>query len=74
LRTILEQKPNDAEIWMNLGDIAVYQGDELMARECYTRATEAEPSAEEIIAKAQKRLTLMAELSRGYQREGDSNP
>lgn len=74
LRSILEQRPNDAEIWMNLGDIAVYQGDELMARECYTRATEVEPPAEEIIAKAQKRLTLMAELSRGYQRGGDRNP
>lgn len=70
LRTILRYNPNDAEVWMNLGDIAVYQGDEILARECYTRATQIDPDATQVIADAQKRLELMAEVSRRYQPNG----
>jgi hypothetical protein len=66
LRTILRDHPQDAEIWMNLGDVAVYQGDELLARECYTRAMEVDPDAARVIADARKRLALMAEVSRTY--------
>ncbi len=55
---------------MNLGDIAIYQGDEILARECYTRATHIDPQATQVIADAQKRLDLMAEVSRGYQPDG----
>ncbi len=32
LRTILRYNPNDAEVWMNLGDIAIYQGCERTPR------------------------------------------
>lgn len=70
LRTILRYNPNDAEVWMNLGDIAIYQGDEVLARECYTRATQIDPEATQVIADAQKRLELMAEVSRRYQPNG----
>ena len=70
LRTILRYNPDDAEVWMNLGDIAVYQGDELLARECYTRATQIDPQAKDIIEQAQKRLALMAEVSRTYRETG----
>jgi cytochrome c-type biogenesis protein CcmH/NrfG len=66
LRTILRDHPQDAEIWMNLGDVAVYQGDELLARECYTRAMEVDPDAARVIEDARKRLALMAEVSRTY--------
>ncbi len=66
LRTILRYNPNDAEIWMNLGDVAVYQGDEVMARECYTRATRIDPDATEVVAEAQRRLDLMAQASRNF--------
>lgn len=66
LRTILRYNPNDAEVWVNLGDIAVYQGDEVLARECYTRATRIDPDASEVIADARKRLELMTEVSRQY--------
>jgi len=66
LRTILRYNPNDAEVWMNLGDIAIYQGDEVLARECYTRATQIDPGATRVIADARKRLELMAEVSRRY--------
>jgi predicted negative regulator of RcsB-dependent stress response len=66
LRTILRYNPQDAEVWMNLGDIAVYCGDELQAREAYLRATEVDPGAARIIADARQRLELMQGSSRTY--------
>jgi len=66
LRTLLRYNPNDAAAWMGLGDVAVYQGDELLARECYTRATQIDPGANEVIRDARKRLAMMAEVSRSY--------
>jgi len=71
LRTILRHNPNDAEIWVNLGDVAIYQGDDVLARECYTRAAQIDPTATQAIEDARRRLTLMAEVSRTY-RPGQS--
>jgi len=70
LRTILRYRPSDAEVWMSLGDIAVYQGDEPLARESYTRAAQIDPSAERIVADARARLQLMSEVSRTYRSGG----
>jgi cytochrome c-type biogenesis protein CcmH/NrfG len=70
LRTILRYNPNDAEIWMNLGDIAIYQGDEMLARDCYKRASEIDPEQHEVIEAARKRLALMQEVSRSYRPPG----
>jgi len=70
LRAILRYNPNDAEVWMNLGDVAVYQGDEVLARDCYTRATNIDPQAAKTIAEAQQRLALMTETSRGLRPKG----
>ncbi len=70
LRTILRYRPNDAEVWMNLGDISVYRGDEPLARECYTRASHIDPSAERIVADSRARLQLMSEVSRTYKSGG----
>ncbi|MBI4716811.1 MAG: tetratricopeptide repeat protein [Planctomycetes bacterium] len=64
LRTILRYNPNDAEMWMLLGDVAVQQGDELLARECYTRASQIDPKAVPVVEEARRRLSLMAEASR----------
>lgn len=66
LRTILRYNPKDAETWMNLGDIGIFQGDELLARECYVRASQIDGQASAIIEQAQKRLALMAEVSQSY--------
>lgn len=63
LRTILRYNPADAEAWMTLGDVAVFQGDEVLARDCYTRATNIDPKAVTVIAEAQQRLALMASTS-----------
>jgi cytochrome c-type biogenesis protein CcmH/NrfG len=70
LRTLLRYHPTDAEAWMSLGDVAVYQGDEALARECYTRATQIDPSAGEVIAAARERLALMNRVSRTYRSGG----
>jgi hypothetical protein len=59
LRTILRLRPADAEIWMALGDLAVFQGDELLARESYLRATRIDPKATTVIAEARQRLAIM---------------
>lgn len=66
LRAILKYNANDAEVWLHLGDVAVYQGDEVYARECYSRAAQINPDAP-IVADARKRLALMAETSRTYE-------
>jgi len=71
LRTILRHNPNDSEVWLNLGDVAVYQGDETLARECYLRAGQINPEAKAIVQEAQRRLTLMSEASR---RPSGGNP
>ena len=70
LRTVLRHNPNDAEVWMNLGDVAIYQGDEVFARECYLRATQIDPGATHVITDARKRLSLMAKVSRSYRPPG----
>ena len=69
-RAILRYNRNDAEVWMNLGDIAVFQGDEILAHECYRRASQSDPEATEVIAEAHKRLDLMSDGSTGYHRNG----
>ncbi len=66
LRTVLRHRPNDAEVWMNLGDVAVFQGNEGLARESYNRAAQIDPSATKIIADARSRLRLMDGVSRTY--------
>lgn len=64
LQTILRYNPRDAEVWLQLGDVAVHQGDEVRARECYMRASQIDPQAATVIADARQRLALMAEVSR----------
>lgn len=64
LRALLRNYPKDAEGWLSLGDIAVYQGDEILARDAYTRASTVDPLAETTMVEAKKRLAMMAEVSR----------
>ena len=70
LRTILQGDPNDAEVWINLGDLSIFQGAEVRARECYTRASLVDPTAIQVIADARERLQLMATVSRTYAPDG----
>ncbi len=58
-RAIVKRQPSDASTWMKLGDVAVFEGDEIVARECYQRAVQVDPSSTEVVAEAQNRLALM---------------
>lgn len=69
LNLVLRQHPTDAEVWLELGDVSIHQGDEVRARECYTRASQTDPKATKVIAEAQQRLTLLADLSRSATRK-----
>ena len=51
------------ETWLNLGDVAIYQGDELLAREHYTRAATLDPTATEVVEKARLRLAELERLA-----------
>lgn len=66
LRELLSHDPDDAETWMSLGDVAIFQGNEILARESYQRALEVDPNAGRIVEDARKRLELMTEISKGY--------
>jgi cytochrome c-type biogenesis protein CcmH/NrfG len=68
LRTILRHEPTNAGAWLKLGDVAVLQGDELLARECYTRAAQIDPQAAQVAADARQRLSLMSGLNVGKHR------
>lgn len=67
LRTLLHFYPKDADGWLYLGDIAIFQGDESLAREYYTRATQIDTEASRAISEARQRLAMMAEASRSTQ-------
>lgn len=66
LLTVLDHDSRDAETWLSLGDVAVFQGDELLAREAYQHALTADALAEGVIEDARKRMALMNEVSRSY--------
>lgn len=66
LRTILRYDPRDAEVWMNLGDVAIYSGDEVLARDCYMRASQLPSASGSVVEEADKRLQLMDDVSRRY--------
>lgn len=59
LSRIVRMRPHDVEAWLLLGDVAIYQGNERMAEEYYTRAATLDPGAGATIAKANKRLKAL---------------
>lgn len=67
LQRIIRNDPNDVSAWLNLGDVAVYQGDELTARERYEKAATLNPNAGEVIAQARMRLADLSWLCERYQ-------
>lgn len=66
LSRIVQANPKDAEAWLNLGDIAVYQGDELLAREHYEKALTRDPTAADVIEKTKLRLSDLKRLAREF--------
>jgi len=66
LSRIVRMDPNDVEAWLHLGDIAIYQGDELLAREHYEKAATRAPSNADIVSKANLRLAELRRLAADF--------
>ena len=56
LEILLRHNPGDVMAWLELGDVALYQGDQVAAAEHYRRAATLDPQAAEVIAMARARL------------------
>jgi len=67
IRMIVERFPRDAEAWMDLGDVAIYQGDDVSARDYYQRAATVNPAESSIVEAARTRLDLLMRSSRAYE-------
>jgi len=61
LRTLLHHFPEDAEAWLALGDVSVYQGDNLKARDNYLRATRMAAESDRVTVDAKKRLEMLSD-------------
>lgn len=72
LEQVLKNHPDDAGAWLNLGDVAIYRGDEVAARECFGEAASVDPEAAETIEQAKMRLANLSWLGDQYRaREHD---
>ncbi len=67
LLKIVKQDPNATRAWLNLGDVAIYRGSEIDAREYYEKAATLQPQAADIVARARARLDDLPALSSRYQ-------
>lgn len=63
IERIVRQNPADARAWLNLGDIAVYRGDEIRAREYYDMAMTADATDAKTIEMARGRLKSLPQLA-----------
>lgn len=56
LGLLLDADPRDAEAWLELGDVALWRGDEALAREGWRRAESVDGGSDEVAEKARARL------------------
>ncbi len=66
LSRIVQANAKDADAWLNLGDIAIYQGDELLARQHYEKAMTLNPESTDTIEKAKIRLADLERLAANF--------
>lgn len=66
LLDIVDARPDDVETWLHLGDIAIYRGNEIAAREYYLKAATRSPEAVAVAARARARLDDLPTLHRRY--------
>jgi tetratricopeptide (TPR) repeat protein len=59
LHKLLRLYPRDVAAWLYLGDVEMRRGDELAARDYYTKASTIDPNAEDVISRARQRLANM---------------
>jgi tetratricopeptide (TPR) repeat protein len=63
LRQLVGDRPDDARAWLSLGDVAIYQGDEVLAREYYLKAATCDPRAADAANAARLRLADLSAIS-----------
>ncbi|HRX85616.1 MAG TPA: tetratricopeptide repeat protein [Phycisphaerae bacterium] len=67
LMTIVEHEPQDVETWLHLGDVAIYKGNEVSARDYYMKAATKSPDAVSVVARARARLDDLPSLHRRWE-------
>lgn len=68
LGRIVNRNPRDAETWLHLGDIAVYRGDQVLAKEYYTKAATMAHEDIATVNRANERLQMLPALTSQYAR------
>ncbi|MFQ5424826.1 MAG: tetratricopeptide repeat protein [Phycisphaerae bacterium] len=58
LNKLLLIDDSDAEAWMYLGDVTMFRGDRLAAREFWTRARDLKTASDEVRQRSEKRLAI----------------
>jgi cytochrome c-type biogenesis protein CcmH/NrfG len=69
LHQVVDAHPQDAESWLHLGDIAVYRGDEVAARQCYVKANQLAADDAATSKRAQQRLDALPSLTRQFSQD-----
>ncbi len=66
LSQIVRNDPNHAQTWLHLGDVAIYQGDEILAREHYKRVLGIPTASSELTTQARSRLQNLRRLATDF--------
>lgn len=67
LLTIVEHEPQDVATWLHLGDVAIYKGNEVAARDYYLKAATLAPQATSVVSRARSRLDELPTLHRRWE-------
>jgi len=68
LQRIVRSDPQDASTWLYLGDVAIYRGDAVMARQYYTKAATMAHADIDTVERANQRLGMLPSLASQYAR------
>ncbi len=74
LSRIVRTNPNDAKAWLNLGDVAIYQGDEILARQHYEKSLTSRDAPASIVEQSRVRLADLKRLAREFRQTEDTWP
>ncbi len=66
LSRIVRHRPDHAQTWLHLGDVAIYQGDEILAREHYKRVLDIGSAPADIVGQTRLRLANLARLATDF--------
>lgn len=66
LSRIVRSRPDHALTWLHLGDVAIYQGDEILAREHYQKIMEIKSAPADVLELARLRLANLKRLAADF--------